>query len=123
MIVDRASRAFTAHRDALQEILERGVTADAGFILNCLTSINHWGDRDQRADLTSEILDAFEAGKLDDTALRSLNLTIEYLTVEALTCPRQVIVEVRDNVPVRRRCDRIVASDSPSFYCTRHANG
>lgn len=40
----------------------------------------------------------------------------------AHTCPRQVIVEVVDNVPTLKRCGRPVADDSPSYYCTRHAN-
>ena len=121
-IIDRAGRAFAAHRNALLEIDRGGHSADAQFILDALTEINHWGDRDQRADLISEILDALEAGELDDTALRSLASTEEYLNPggwesgtcsaddhehcplhgcveyvccsfeETLTCPRQVIV-------------------------------
>lgn len=186
-IIDRAGRALTAHRNALLEIDRGGHSADVQFILDALTEINHWGDRDQRADLISEILDALEAGELDETALRSLASTEEYLnpggwesgtctappTVlrasgcitgqpcalgcalfcalepedsdrgseydddpeggtfgpdvsgepESLTCPRQVVVwEVRDSMPTRKRCGRPVADDSPSFYCTRHAN-
>lgn len=78
-IIDRAERAFIAHRDALQEIQRHGQSADPFIILDSLTTINRWGDRDQRADLTSEILDAVEAGELDDTARRSLDSTLEYL--------------------------------------------
>lgn len=78
-IIDRTERAFIAHRDALQEVERGGHSADPHLILDSLTTINRWGDRDQRADLTSEILDALEAGKLDDTARRSLASTIEYL--------------------------------------------
>lgn len=78
-IIDRAGRAFAAHRNALLEIDRGGHSADAQFLLDALTEINHWGDRDQRAALTSEILDALEAGELDDTALRSLASTEEYL--------------------------------------------
>lgn len=79
-IIDRAGRALTAHRNALLEIDRGGHSADAHYILDALTEINHWGDHDQRADLMSEILDALEAGELDATAQRSLDSTIEYLS-------------------------------------------
>ena len=78
-MIDRTERAMIAHRDALQEIQRGGHAADIHLIIDALTEINHWTDRDQRGELTSEILYALEEGELDAPAEKSLASTLDYL--------------------------------------------